>query len=86
MTVADARAGWTTAIQLQSRGWILAPNITEANMQVEAIHTHDECVICEMLISSKRQIDRPGTEICDCCAKALSADFERRGLAVKEDR
>ena len=55
-------------------------------MQVEAIHTHDECVICDMLISSKRQIDRPGTEICDCCAKALSADFERRGLAVKEDR
>ena len=54
-------------------------------MQVEAIHTHDECVICEMLISSKRQIDRPGTELCDRCAKALSAEFKKRA-AVKAQK
>ena len=51
-------------------------------MQVEAIHTHDECVICEMLISSKRQIDRPGTEICDCCNKSLIDEVKMRGLTL----
>jgi len=47
-------------------------------MEVETVHTHDECVICDMLISPKRQIDRPRTEICSFCASALSAEFKKR--------
>jgi len=55
-------------------------------MEVETVHTHDECVICDMLISSARQIDRPGTEICGRCAAFLdaeAAEWRRRGLAER---
>ena len=54
--------------------------LTEAEMEVETVHTHNECVICDMLISSKRQIDKPGTYLCCRCAKALSAEFKKRAV------
>ena len=54
-------------------------------MEVETVHAHDECVICDKLISSARQIDRPGAELCDRCAKALSAEFKKRA-AVKAQK
>jgi len=54
-------------------------------MEVETVHTHDECIICKDLISSARQIDKPGTYLCCRCAKALSAKFKKRA-AVKAQK
>ena len=47
-------------------------------MEVETVHTHDECVICDMLISSKKQIENPGISLCSLCAAAVSAEFKER--------
>jgi len=51
-------------------------------MEVETVHTHDECIICKDLISSARQIGWPGTAVCDCCHKSLIDEVKMRGLTL----
>ena len=56
--------------------------LTEARMEVETVHAHDECIICKDLISSARQIGWPGTAVCDCCHKSLIDEVKMRGLTL----